>query len=80
MLGLTDAAARSARSDEGGVMPDREGNTKATEPDTSLHAYKEGRKEDISGDADALESNDPQDQQQEKLEGEGELGPPEKKH
>ncbi len=62
-------------------MPDRQGDTKASEdsiPDSPLHAYKEGRKEDISGDADALESNDPADQQQEKLEGEGELSPPEK--
>ncbi|MHB8659083.1 MAG: hypothetical protein ACYC91_14210 [Solirubrobacteraceae bacterium] len=42
-------------------MPDTDGETKATEettPDTPLHAYKEGRKEDVSGDADALESSD----------------------
>jgi hypothetical protein len=56
-------------------MPDQHGNTKPDEetiPDSSLHAYKEGRKDDVSGDADALESNDPQDQQQDKLEGENE--------
>jgi hypothetical protein len=56
-------------------MPDREGNTTASEdavPDTPLHAYKEGRKEDVSGDADALESNDPKDQQQDTLEGDDE--------
>ena len=36
-------------------MPDRDDNSKADEktiPDSSLHAYKEGRKEDVMGDAD----------------------------
>lgn len=64
-------------------MPDREGNTKASEdaiPETSLHAYKEGRKDDVSGDADALESNDPKDQQQSSLEGDDELDLPHEKH
>ena len=64
-------------------MPDREGNTKASEdaiPDTSLHAYKEGRKEDVSGDADPLESNDPKDQQQDTLEGDDELELSHQKH
>jgi hypothetical protein len=64
-------------------MPDREDNTTASEdaiPDTSLHAYKEGRKDDVSGDADALESNDPQDQQQDTLEGDDELDLPHEKH
>lgn len=57
-------------------MPDRQGNTKASEhaiPDTPLHAYKEGRKDDISGDADALESNDAKDHLQRALEGDDEL-------
>lgn len=36
-------------------MPDSEGNTKPDEdedprPETSLHAYKEGREEDVKGD------------------------------
>ena len=56
-------------------MPDKDGNAKATEettPNTPLHAYKEGRKDDISGDADALESNDPAKQQQDVLEGDDE--------
>ncbi len=63
-------------------MPDPDGNTKADDatPDTSLHAYKEGRKEDVKGDADKLESNDPQDQQQRALEGEDELDLPSEKH
>ena len=56
-------------------MPDQDGNAKVDEetvPDSSLHAYKEGRKEDVSGDAEALESNDPQDQQVRALEDEDE--------
>ncbi len=63
-------------------MPDPEGNTTADEetlPQTPLHAYKEGRKDDVSGDADALESNDPGDQQQDRLEGEDELDLPHEK-
>ncbi len=63
-------------------MPDEQGETQASEegvPETSLHAYKEGRKEDVSGDADKLESNDPQDQQQDTLEGSDELSTPHEK-
>jgi hypothetical protein len=63
-------------------MPDKDGNTQAddeTTPDTSLHAYKEGRKEDVSGDADKLESNAPADQQQDVLEGDDELALPHEK-
>jgi hypothetical protein len=56
-------------------MPDKDGNSKASEdttPDTPLHAYKEGRKDAVSGDADALESNDPAKQQHDELEGDNE--------
>jgi len=63
-------------------MPDKDGAIKAGEetiPDTSLHAHKEGRKDDVSGDAEALESNDPAKQQQKKLEGEDELTLPHEK-
>jgi hypothetical protein len=63
-------------------MPDLDGNTKADEetlPSTPLHAYKEGRDEDVSGDADALESNDPSRQQADALEGEDELELPHRK-
>ncbi|MEA2210804.1 MAG: hypothetical protein QOF83_752, partial [Solirubrobacteraceae bacterium] len=38
-------------------MPDPDGKTKADEealPDTPLHAYKDGRKDDVTGDADKL--------------------------
>ena len=62
-------------------MPDPHDETTADPeqlPPTSLHAYKEGRKEDIEGDADKLESNDPHDQQVRALESDGEGGPPEK--
>jgi hypothetical protein len=31
-----------------------------TLPDTSLHAYGEGREEDVEGDTDKLESSDPE--------------------
>ncbi len=64
-------------------MPDPDGNTKADPdaiPETSLHGYKDGRKDDIKGDADKLESNDPQDQQQSELEGDDELELPAEKH
>jgi hypothetical protein len=63
-------------------MPDQEGKTKADEalPDTPLHAYKEGRKDDVKGDADKLESSDPQNQQQSELEGDNELELPAEKH
>ncbi len=64
-------------------MPDKDGNATASEeelPQTSLHAYKEGRKEDVSGDADALETNDPQEHSQDRIEGEDELPLPHEKH
>ncbi len=63
-------------------MPDLDGNTQADEtviPDTSLHAYKEGRKDDVKGDADKLESSDPGDQQASELEGDDELELPHEK-
>lgn len=42
-------------------MPDTEGNTKADEETiagTPLHAYKEGRKDDVKGDIEELQSSD----------------------
>ena len=65
------------------VMPDRDGNTKAdskTVPETSLHAYGDSRKEDIKGDSDKLDSDDPKDLQQSALEGEDEEGGATPKH
>jgi hypothetical protein len=62
-------------------MPDPQGNTTAdsvTLPDTSLGAYKEGRQEDIAGDGEKLQSNDPKDMQARELDDEesDKLGPP----
>jgi hypothetical protein len=65
------------------MMPDEKGNTHADTPegkdtatDTSLHAYREGREEDIKGDTAQILSNDPDDQQRKDLAGPGEdLGP-----
>jgi hypothetical protein len=56
-------------------MPDPEGNTGADEetlPDTSLHAYKDSREDDIKGDSDKLASDDPKDLQASELKGEDE--------
>jgi hypothetical protein len=64
-------------------MPDPKGNTGADEetlPDTSLHAYKHSRKDDIKGDSDKLASDDPKDLQASELEGEGEEGGATPKH
>jgi hypothetical protein len=34
-----------------------------TLPETPLHAYREGREEDVEGDVDKLESSDPESSQ-----------------
>jgi hypothetical protein len=41
-----------------------------TLPDTPLHAYKEGREEDVEGDVDKLKSGDPEQSQRKEIEGE----------
>jgi hypothetical protein len=38
-----------------------------TLPDTPLHAYGEGREEDVEGDVEKLESGDPQESQREEI-------------
>jgi hypothetical protein len=55
-------------------MPDQKGDTKADEavPETSLHAYKEGRTDDVKGDNEKLSSDDPKDLRASELEGEDE--------
>lgn len=56
-------------------MPDPKGDTGAdveTLPDTSLHAYKDSRKDDIKGDSDKLASSDPKDLRVSELEGDDE--------
>jgi hypothetical protein len=64
-------------------MPDPKGNTGADEetlPDTSLHAYKDSRKDDIKGDSDKLASDDPKDLRASELEAEDEEGGATPKH
>jgi hypothetical protein len=64
-------------------MPDPKGNTGADEetlPDTSLHAYKDGRKDDIKEDRDKLASDDPKELGASELEGEDEEGGATPKH
>ena len=49
-----------------------------TLPDTPLHAYGEGREEDVEGDVDKLQSSDPESSQREEMsEGEKSSGFPE---
>ena len=43
-----------------------------TLPDTSLHAYKEGREEDVEGDLEKLKSGDPEVSQRKEIEDEDE--------
>jgi hypothetical protein len=38
-----------------------------TLPDTPLHAYGQGREEDVEGDVDKLESSDPETSQREEV-------------
>lgn len=54
------AEEREDRADEG------------TLPNTPLHAYKEGREEDVEGDVDKLKSGDPSESQRSEIEGESE--------
>ena len=43
-----------------------------TLPDTPLHAYRDGREEDVEGDVDKLKSGDPSESQRREIEDEGE--------
>lgn len=43
-----------------------------TLPDTPLHAYKEGREDDVEGDLDKLKSGDPERSQRKEIAGEDE--------
>jgi hypothetical protein len=63
-------------------MPDQKGDIKADEavPDTSLHAYKEGRTDDVKGDTEKLSSDDPKDLRASELEDEDEAGGATPKH
>jgi len=62
-------------------MPDPDGKTAADEesvPQTSLHAYKDGREEDVSGDVDKLKSGDNKEMQVPELEADDEPDAPPK--
>ncbi len=50
-------------------MPDEHENRTDddTLPDTSLHAYKEGREEDVEGDVEKLKEGDPEESQREEI-------------
>jgi hypothetical protein len=49
-----------------------------TLPDTPLHAYGEGREEDVEGDVEKLKAGDPESSQREELsEGDESTGIPE---
>jgi hypothetical protein len=49
-----------------------------TLPDTSLHAYGQGREEDVEGDVEKLKAGDPESSQREEIsEGEESTGIPE---
>ena len=56
-------------------MPDENEPGVASEetlPDTPLHAYKEGREDDVEGDVDKLKEGDPKESQREEIWGGGE--------
>jgi hypothetical protein len=42
-----------------------------TLPDTPLHAYKEGREDDVEGDVEKLKEGDPKESQRREIEDEG---------
>ena len=54
------------------MLADDESEDRADEetlPDTPLHAYKEGREDDVEGDVDKLKSGDPKESQREEISG-----------
>ncbi|MEA2473382.1 MAG: hypothetical protein QOE06_1297 [Thermoleophilaceae bacterium] len=60
------------------VHDDEKRADEETLPDTSLHAYGEGREEDVEGDVEKLKSSDPESSQREEIAGDpgSEPGPP----
>lgn len=62
-------------------MPDSDGESAAPEetvPNTSLHAYKDGREEDVKGDVEKLKHGDNKDMQTKELEADDEPDAPPK--
>ena len=59
--------------DHGGMPGDDERDqiNEDSLPDSSLHAYKEGREDDVEGDVEKLKSGDPKQSQRREIEDEG---------
>ena len=58
-------------------MPDEDGQVQTDEetlPETSLHAYKEGREKDVQGDVEKLEEGHREDMNPQDLDPEAETG------
>jgi hypothetical protein len=55
------------REDHMAFEDDEKRADEETLPDTSLHAYGEGREEDVEGDQDKLQSSDPETSQREEI-------------
>jgi hypothetical protein len=56
-------------------MPDEDDQTQAdaeTLPKTPLHAYKEGREDEVEGDVDKLKAGNPEESQRKEIENEDE--------
>jgi hypothetical protein len=73
-------SCRSVCAGKTGQMPTADDEKRAddeTLPDTPLHAYKEGREEDVEGDVEKLKSSDPQSSQREEVSEGDESGFPE---
>jgi hypothetical protein len=56
------------------------GASEETLPDTSLHAYKEGREDDVEGDVEKLKAGDPEHSQRKELQGDESDFPNAEKH
>jgi hypothetical protein len=55
---------------------DERSASEETLQDTSLHAYGQGREEDVEGDVDKLKSGDPKESQRKEISEGDEPGPP----
>jgi hypothetical protein len=55
--------ARAGHREEMSTQDDEKRADEETLPDTPLHAYREGREEDVEGDVEKLKSSDPDESQ-----------------
>jgi hypothetical protein len=75
-----DRGSQHVDGDRGAAVFDDEREDHAGEetlPDTSLHAYGEGREEDIEGDEEKLKSGDAEESQRDEISQGSESGSPE---